>query len=447
MSKIINIYILLLIIIISPNVKNTVLKYYNIVQFGNSCTLSRDRINEYNSCNIFCAEDFINRTNFEELYIEKYSKFFRNLPNANEFCGQEMYTLNTITNSFSIINKSIKDIQNSNINYCNYEIHNTKYFNNQLDIANLIIKFNTNNSEKNNLKLIFDIILQNSYLNSSKLETINEMDLIKEHYKIGLNHYDKIIILLNFQIDNKNNSDIDESIEIKIDTNNSNNKKNSLRNIILIVIFSILGISVMIVINFICYRRKEIQDIQIQNEIIKQEELKKKQREEKINKLLISKEFNENYITNNCTECTICLEKFIDKCLICITPCKHIFHYECLNNFVEAIKGKKKPIIKCPLCNYDFLEENEGKKLNEINNISNHINNNEINNIEININENNNIENNINENNNNQINNNEINTNENNVQQNNFMIYSQTINVINSNRSTTSEENLKKNNI
>ena len=281
MSKIINIYILLLIIIISPNVKNTVLKYYNIVQFGNSCTLSRDRINEYNSCNIFCAEDFINRTNFEELYIEKYSKFFRNLPNANEFCGQEMYTLNTITNSFSIINKSIKDIQNSNINYCNYEIHNTKYFNNQLDIANLIIKFNTNNSEKNNLKLIFNILLQNSYLNSSKLETINEMDLIKEHYKIGLNDYDKIIILLNFYIDNKNNSDIDESIEIKIDTNNSNNKKNSLRNIILIVIFSILGISVMIAINFICYRRKEIQDIQIQNEIIKQEELKKNKEKKK----------------------------------------------------------------------------------------------------------------------------------------------------------------------
>ena len=154
---------------------------------------------------------------------------------------------------------------------------------------------------------------------------------------------------------------------------------------------------------------------------IKQEQTKNKplRNIKKADEILIQTEFNENDVTNDCTECAICIEKFVDKCLICITPCKHIFHYECLSKFIETAKGKQKPTIKCPLCNYDFLEEkNEDKKLNEINNISNHINNIEINNNENNNNENNNIEININENNNNE-NNNEINNNLNNNENNN----------------------------
>ena len=90
------------------------------------------------------------------------------------------------------------------------------------------------------------------------------------------------------------------------------------------------------------------------------------------------------------------------------------------------------------MCKYDFLEaENEGKKLNEINNINNHFINIEVNNNENNNNEINNNENNINE----------INNNENNAQQNNFMIMSRTINVISSSRVATSEENLREGNI
>ena len=79
--------------------------------------------------------------------------------------------------------------------------------------------------------------------------------------------------------------------------------------------------------------------------------------------------------------------------LICITPYKHIFHYECLSNYVEVIKEKQKPIIKCPLCNYDFIEEKDRD------------------------------ENNSNNENNNNSNINENNNNDNNIQQNNYMLH------------------------
>ena len=91
--------------------------------------------------------------------------------------------------------------------------------------ANLTIKFDTNNLGKNNLKFIFNILLQNSLSKSSKLIAINEMDLIKEQYNITLNDYDKIIILLDFYVDRKYSLYIDEYIEIKIDSNNLYNKK------------------------------------------------------------------------------------------------------------------------------------------------------------------------------------------------------------------------------
>ena len=432
LTKIINIYILLSIIIVtSLNEKNSALEFCDINLYCNSCTICGNGTNKYTLCsyyNLFCTEKFSNRVNFQEPYLEKYSKSFRNITNANEFCGQEMYNLDSVRNSFSIINKSNKNIQNSNINHCNYEIRNTKYFHNQKDIANLIINFNRNNSGNNNLKFIFNIFLQNSHSKSSKLIGINEINLFKKRYNITLNDYDKIIILLDFYVDRKNNS-IDEFFEIKIDTNNPGNKNDALENIIVSIIITVLGFLLLALTNFVYYKRSQIQYIQIQNEISQQEELKRKQREEKINKLfetiLLAKEFNEKDVINDCTECIICLEKFIDKCLICITPCKHIFHYECLSNYIEVIKRKQKPIIKCPLCNYDFLEEkNKVKILNEINNVNNgHI---EVNNNQNNINENNAIENNINESNNN----------ENNVRQSNLMIMPRS-NV------ATSEENLR----
>ena len=419
-SKIINIYIFLIsIIIISSNQKNTLLEYCDIDKYCSSCTLCGNETNDYTLCsyyNIFCSEKYTNRTNFQELYIKKYSVFFRNIQNSNEFCGQEMYRLDSIKNSFLIMKKSNKKIKTSSINHCNYEIQNVKYFNNQLDIANLIIKFNSNNYEKNNMKLIFNILLKNSHSKLSKLTTINEMDLIKNNYKITLNDYDTIIILLDF--DFKNETDIDGYLEIRIDINNSGNKMHKINkrvNILLIVIFSILGVSIFTIINFIYYRRKQNRNIKIQKEFFQQEEFKRKQKEEKINKLfetiLILKEFNQNDITNNCTECAICIEKFIDKYLICITPCKHIFHYECLSNFIESIKGKKNPIIKCPLCQYDFLEEENGdKRLNKNNN-------------------------------------NENNNKENNMRQINLAIISQIINVNYSSHLAASKENLRKPNV
>ena len=392
-KKIINIYIFLISFIInaSSNKNKAILEYCEVDKKCDDCRFCGNETNDYTSCsyyNLFCIQNS-NQIFFQESLLKKYTNFFRSIPNSNEFCGQESYNLDSLKSSFSIINKSAKDIKNSNINHCNYEIYNKKYYYSYDGIANLIIKLKTNNSKKNNIKLTFNIFLRDSSLGSSKKKIFNEVDLTKENYELILYNYDNIIILLDFYVNDEIEKDINEYLEIKINIDKFAFKNIVQKITIFAIIFSSLVVIIVIIVIVIYCRRKKNRNIsQSQNVALQQKDTKEKQKVDKINKLfehlLTTKEFNENDISNGCSECTICIEKFIDKCLICITPCKHIFHYECLNKFIETAIEKQKLSIKCPLCNYDFLEEkNDNKKLHEINNSNNEINNNVINKNEI----------------------------------------------------------------
>ena len=365
-EKNIIIYILLISIIkiiITSNEINTTLEHCDVQKYCEECIFCGNGTNNYTLCsyyNLFCIKNNRNIF-FQESYINKYSSFFRNISNADEFCGQEIYTFDLFIDSFSIINQTIKDIQNSNINHCNYKIYNNQYFYNFESAANLVIKFKTNNSKKNNLKLIFNILLLDTRFELSEQKIINENDLIKEDYKLSLYYYNILIILLDFYVNNETKENIDEYIEINIDTNNQNIFSNLFKKITFTVIFFVFIFLIITITIIVYYRYKKKRDmIRIQNELILQTKLKNNQKEE-IDKLLktilMPKEFSESDISNDCTECAICIENFINKCLICITPCKHIFHYECLCKFIESAKENQKIIIKCPLCNYDFLEK------------------------------------------------------------------------------------------
>ena len=87
------------------------------------------------------------------------------------------------------------------------------------------------------------------------------------------------------------------------------------------------------------------------------------QKEEKIKKnkelikqlfenILTPKIFSKDIILNNCENCSICLDAFeCDKSSVCITPCNHIFHYDCLKKWVDD--NVLAP--KCPNCNNNLI--------------------------------------------------------------------------------------------
>ena len=108
-----------------------------------------------------------------------------------------------------------------------------------------------------------------------------------------------------------------------------------------------------------------------------------------IKKIKFSQEkFNQNEI------CSICLGKYDEKNEICITPCKHYFHFFCLYQYIINSKD-----TLCPLCKFNYLNVLTGKnidfkiieseefsliKVNESYENINHIQNNDYNSLSIN---------------------------------------------------------------
>ena len=64
--------------------------------------------------------------------------------------------------------------------------------------------------------------------------------------------------------------------------------------------------------------------------------------------------YSKEFFNNADNNCSICLENFVEnKSIICLTPCSHIFHFDCLIKWSENVENS----FKCPNCNFDFLSE------------------------------------------------------------------------------------------
>ena len=69
---------------------------------------------------------------------------------------------------------------------------------------------------------------------------------------------------------------------------------------------------------------------------------------------LKSKKYLKKYGLKDSNTCTICIEDFKEnKSKVSITPCKHVFHYQCLSNWLR--KNVMNP--KCPNCNNNLIQD------------------------------------------------------------------------------------------
>ena len=128
--------------------------------------------------------------------------------------------------------------------------------------------------------------------------------------------------------------------------------------------------------------RQQRENIQNEHQIIhfsnnNQENENKRKKEllfnDKLYPIIYNKEF---FKENNNNSCSICLEYYIDKkSLISLTPCNHIFHFNCLKKWSMKNAG----FFRCPNCNYDFMKEKMTSKNVRHNNININIDNNFIN--------------------------------------------------------------------
>lgn len=74
------------------------------------------------------------------------------------------------------------------------------------------------------------------------------------------------------------------------------------------------------------------------------------------NEMLLNELKGEKYLeklNNFKSDCTICLEAFVENSIVIVLKCKHIFHKECLKEWIvkDIVKSK------CPNCNFNILHQ------------------------------------------------------------------------------------------
>ena len=272
--------------------------------------------------------------------------------------GDENINLDTLKKSFDIIKINNKDNENLKKIHFYCLIKNSKYFHNKKNSAFLSIEYNLQNNikEDNSTKnILFYIIFENTETDDTLILNGDDEKIRNIKWKQKINEYNKITILLEF-LNNNIFKDDDDSFEIEIETNNMSITR---RKYIILIISILLTTLILIIVPIIIYnyiKKKKLNE-NINRELEEENNKKEEKFQLALKNILIQTELSSKNIIKNYPQCAICLQPFILKCSICISPCKHIFHYECLKKFAET---KKNDIsnLKCPLCNYVFFNQN-----------------------------------------------------------------------------------------
>ena len=349
------------------------------------CIFCGNTTKDYTYCsygNIFCHHIRDNNQYYEYNTPLKnnYSQFFRENNIIDSFCGTKNIALNSMKNSFQILETNIHSNQALKSIHCDYEINNKYYFQRlDDDIAKIHLEIKNANPDKNK-QIKFNLYMIYEMSKSLKFANLTDNDIRYSNINRTLNQISEMEILIDFTNDINNEISIEEVLLISILTDNPS-KKTRLIYIIVIIICAILFLLIIIlIILYIFLKRKmEIEYRQsIDNERIEKE--KKKENNKKILDKLLENElkakiYTKDLVLNDCESCSICIENFESgKSEISITPCKHIFHFSCIQKWI--LDNVLNP--KCPNCNFNLLES-QTEVLN-INKKDNNGNNNNVNN-------------------------------------------------------------------
>ena len=319
---------------------------------------TKDNNNKCHFENLFCIQNQSNDLYFNEILLSQYNSFFKNNINNLNVYGDEEINLNTLQKSFEIIKITNKDNKNLNKIHLYRLILNSRYFNKKTDTAFLSIEYNVQNNKKENnstKNIDFYIIFQNTKINDYIILIGDDEKIQNLNWKKEINDYDKIIILLEFY-NNNIFEDNDDFFKIEIETKNLSKTR---RKRIISVAGILAIICILIIVPYLIYshiKKKKINE-EIQRELEKERNKKEEIFQNIFKNILIKTELSSNDVIKNYPQCSICLQTFILKSSICITPCDHVFHYDCLKKFALTKKDDIST-LKCPLCNYTFWKDN-----------------------------------------------------------------------------------------
>ena len=336
--------------------------------------------NNYCSCsfsNAFCYNYTQISFTYNSTFLFKYdSNKCLESSIQNEICGksnisEEINDQNFYT-FFSFNDPQYLD--NNNL-FCHYYFKNDK----EKEKEDLVIEIDLNiqdiQGNEDNGKNLMLIFVQEYNTPTKSLYEINLNEFMSKKYTIKIAEYKSISIFLNL-IRNNNYIGINNykitymNLGVKKDLTKVKNMKKYKYTILIICLICIVCVVACFILYLVKYKRnRELYNIRalgmadnmndLNNRI---DPVEKKNRLEKLFKdKLKKKKYLKKLNINETTACSICLEEFIEnESLVCITPCSHIFHYDCLHNWLFSENSN----CSCPYCNYNLLSKEQPKKRN-----------------------------------------------------------------------------------
>lgn len=339
---------------------------YSITQYNDYCDLTKScdscifcgtDTKDYCSCNFYNSYCIISSTSkqyFSSDFLLNYDGCLNNDENY-KICGSSKVSISdgkTTTIYFD---------STTNTNFvCYYSISGIKNHN-QIDIS-------INNQD--NKEQHFDIYIITYHVDSSHALTMLSDSIVTTNFQMRKYNISKISIY--FDVEDGQNLDkislsflykdiSDGTITVKRSQSSSGNNT----GLIVGIIFGIIAFIIIIIVGILLYKRckrkkrnnniSNTQNTSINNTTLTPQYISViNNNKEKMN-LLLKNELSPkiyNITNNDCSNCTICMEKFIiNSSVIITTKCNHSFHEICFKNWV--FKNIINP--KCPNCNEPIL--------------------------------------------------------------------------------------------
>ena len=372
----------------------------NICDFnGNNsiCETCDIESKDYSECkykNLYCilSKDKNNYLQCKNLY----SRDLRNILDNSIACGKKeiIFTTNNYSQTiFQLKEENQNNSEDLKMFHCDYDLKLNNLSDSSTNKINITISLeNIENVNNNNFNFFF-FLLKNNIFNADNL--ITKEILLSKTKTITLEYFQNISLYLDINLP----KNILLDFSIKIDYFNIENEdgeeiemeKEDMYPLYLTLYIAIpLLVLLMALIIYLCCKKQDTgilggeirvigfadnaNEIQEEPEDNKSKAYKLNENKKKLlilfKSILRPQEYTKTHKKIYSQKCTICYEDFeLYISVVSITPCQHIFHYRCLNNWLN--KNIMNP--KCPNCNLDLMSVDINKIKQKYQNTSQNI--------------------------------------------------------------------------
>jgi hypothetical protein len=313
----------------------------------------------------FCYNIYNNTYTIKADLFDTYDKISSSLKNNlyNNFCGKsDIYgeiKSDEVYQFFSFSDPGY--LQDHNV-LCHYIINNE----NLKSKEEIIIEVDSNMKEDEKIKIgngknTLLIIVEEIAEAKRDKHSFDIEEFSNKKITIKVAEYKSISLYVSL-LGNNNFTKNEELISLSLGVRKGADKMKRYKyTIIAFCILCILCVGACFIIYLIKYKRnrelyrlRAIQMAHNQNAIGSQLDPNEKRikLEKLYKKTLKKRKYSKKDNLNETTACSICLEEFEEnKSEVSITPCLHIFHFNCLHNWLYSENSK----CFCPYCNHDLL--------------------------------------------------------------------------------------------